>query len=348
MAGETRTAFDRVGWLRELASAPFRFDFHQALRRLEVAFGDLPRWGQGAKPRDEPVRFGQDPSLAFAPSALGEFRPPTDDKPAQLLVAFFGLFGPNGPLPLHLTEYARERIRHAGDATFASFLDLFHHRMLVLFHRAWAQSRPTVSRDRRSSDRYLAYVGATFGLGLSASRGIDPVPDRAKLYFAGLLAQSAKHPSGLQALLASYFGVPVRVREFIGEWLVLADSDRFRLGHSAEVSTIGRSTVLGRRVFSRTSKFRVVLGPLSERDFKRFLPGTQGMQELSSLVRAYVGLALAWDVELVPMVDDARQLWLGKAGRLGFNALLGSGRARKKLAHVIVDPLSNQTQRTLA
>ncbi len=86
-------------WLRELASAPFRFDFHQALRRLEVAFGELPRWGQAARPRDEPVRFGQDPSLAFAPSAVGEFRPPTDDRPGQLLVAFFGLFGPNGPLP---------------------------------------------------------------------------------------------------------------------------------------------------------------------------------------------------------------------------------------------------------
>jgi type VI secretion system protein ImpH len=348
MAGETRAAFDSVEWLRELARAPFQFDFHQALRRLEVAFAALPRWGEAARPRDEPVRFGQDPSLAFAPAALGEFKPPTDDRPARLMVAFFGLFGPHGPLPSHLTEYARDRIRHSGDATFASFLDLFHHRMLVLFHRAWAKSRPTVSRDRRHSDRFLTYVGATCGLGFEASRGIDVVPDRAKLYFAGLLSQSAKHPSGLRALLESYFGLPVQVREFIGEWLVLSEGDRFRLGHSPEVSTLGRSTVLGKRVFSRTSKFRVVLGPLAERDFKRFLPGAKGMQQLSALVRAYVGLALAWDVELVPAVDDARQLSLGRVGRLGFNALLGSGRARKKLSHVIVDPLSNQTQRTLA
>ena len=52
--------------------------------------------------------------------------------------------------------------------------------------------------------------------------------------------------------------------------------------------------------------------------------------------------------ELVPAADAATQLRLGRAGRLGFNALLGSARARKTNVHVIVDPFSNQTERTLA
>jgi type VI secretion system protein ImpH len=29
----------------------------------------------------------------------------------------FGLFGPNGPLPVHMTEYARERIHHHQDTS---------------------------------------------------------------------------------------------------------------------------------------------------------------------------------------------------------------------------------------
>ena len=45
----------------------------------------------------------------------------------------FGLLGPNGPLPLHLTEYVRERLRHHADPTFARFLDLFHHRFALFF-----------------------------------------------------------------------------------------------------------------------------------------------------------------------------------------------------------------------
>lgn len=348
MAVETRTAFDSVSWLRALSAAPHAFDFHQALRRLESTFRELPRWGEAARPRDEPVRLGQDPSLGFAPSAVSGFTASSEGATGRLAVAFFGLFGPHGPLPIHLTEYARERIRHAGDFTFAAFADLFHHRLLVLFHRAWAQSRPVVSRDRREVDRFLTYVGAACGLGMPASRGLDAVPDRAKLYFAGLLGAGPRNPAGLRALLRGYFNVPVGVREFMGEWLLLREDDRFRLGHSPEVSTLGRTAVLGRRVYSRSSKFRVVMGPLAEPDFTRFLPGTAGLTQLSALVRAYAGPELAWDLELVPALDAATRLRLGRAGRLGFNALLGSARARAKQVHVIVDPFSNQTERTLA
>jgi type VI secretion system protein ImpH len=348
MAGETGTAFDSVAWLKALGLTPHAFDFHQALRRVEVAFKHLPRWGEAAKPRDEPLRLGQDPSLSFMPSAVRSFSPGTEHTPPRLSVGFLGLFGPQGPLPLHLTEYARDRIRQAGDTTFASFVDLFHHRMLAIFHRAWARSRATVSRDRREEDRYRTYVGAAFGLGLPAQANLDAVPDRAKLYFAGLFAMASRPPDALQAVLSGYFELPVAIREFMGEWLVLAEQDRFRLGYSAEVSSLGRSTVLGGRVFSRSQKFRVVLGPLSESDFARFLPGERGIEQLAALVRAFAGEHLAWDLELIPAQDAMTQLRLGRAGRLGLSALLGSGRPHDSRANVIVDPATNSTERTLA
>lgn len=44
----------------------------------------------------------------------------------------FGLFGPNGPLPVHMTEYARERIYHHQDTSLSAFADLFHHRLALL------------------------------------------------------------------------------------------------------------------------------------------------------------------------------------------------------------------------
>jgi type VI secretion system protein ImpH len=87
MADEAGTTFDRVSWLKALAATPFAFDFHQALRRVEVAFRNLPRWGEAAKPRDEPLRLGQDPSFDFVPSAVRAFTPPTDAAPARLSVA---------------------------------------------------------------------------------------------------------------------------------------------------------------------------------------------------------------------------------------------------------------------
>ena len=81
---------------------------------------------------DDPVRFGQLPSLAFAPSTIAQFVPASDGRPPRLLELFFGLLGPNGPLPLHLTDYARERMTRWHDPTLVRFLDVFHHRMLSL------------------------------------------------------------------------------------------------------------------------------------------------------------------------------------------------------------------------
>ena len=66
------------------------------------------------RPGDEPVRLSQEASVSFAPSTLSACEP-NDGRPPRLEQRFFGLLGANGPLPLHITEYARHRLRHAGE-----------------------------------------------------------------------------------------------------------------------------------------------------------------------------------------------------------------------------------------
>jgi type VI secretion system protein ImpH len=345
MARETRTATDRLITIKALVEAPHGFDFHQAMRRLECAFRELPRWGEAALPSDEPVRIGQNPSMAFAPSAVEDFEAPSDGAPGKLRVAFFGLFGPNGPLPTHMTEYVRERLRHAGDRTLVAFADVFHHRMFALFHRAWSVTRPVAGCDRPESDRLRTYVASLFGLGFSSLRDRDSMPDRAKLKYAALLAASPKSAAGLRAAISSFFELPVEIEEYIGQWLEVPADSRFRLGHSPEVSRLGRTTVLGGRVYDRNHKFRVALGPLSRPDFLRFLPGTPGLDRLRSMVRNYTGDELAWDVRLIPAPFAASQIQLGMHGRLGWDALLGRGSGNADASDVIVDPSSHETGR---
>src|SRR4029077_20197185 len=140
--------------------------FHVALRRIEAAFSKTPRLGEALRPSEEPVRIGQTPSLGFEHTAVVSFTPgQADASPAHLFVEFLGMWGPHGPLPLHLTEYARDRARQAGDRTLVGFMDVFHHRTLLLFHRAWARTQPTAMLDRPEVDRFASYVGSMFGLG---------------------------------------------------------------------------------------------------------------------------------------------------------------------------------------
>jgi type VI secretion system protein ImpH len=148
---------DAVAFFADLARAPYRHDFYQTLRRLECVYGQKPRWGRALRPIDEPVRLGQDPDLTFAPAPLGSFQA-ADGAVPRLQVRLFGLFGPNGPLPTHITDYAYERWRNHGDVTLCRFLDIFHHRFLALFYRAWAQAQPHVNHDRPEDDRFMTYL----------------------------------------------------------------------------------------------------------------------------------------------------------------------------------------------
>ncbi len=197
------------------------------------------------------MRLAQLPTVEFAPATLAGWVSQQNGTGPRLLQHFFGLFGPDGPLPLHLTEYARDRTRNYRDPSFQRFADVFHHRALSLFYRAWANSRPTVSFDRPEDDRFALYVGALFGLGMDSLRGRDAMPDLTKLHFAGHLSCQTRHAEGLSAILATFFEVPVRVECFIGAWLTLPEPDRTRLGASPRTAALGRTALLGRRVWSR-------------------------------------------------------------------------------------------------
>jgi type VI secretion system protein ImpH len=347
MADDARTPPAHLSWLALLERAPFNFDFHAALRRLECIFHDQKRFGEAWRPSEEPIRVGQEPSTAFAPSAVTAFQRPSDGVPGKLMVAFFGMFGPRGPLPVHLTEYARDRMRNSGDRTLVSFIDLFHHRMFLLFHRAWANAQPTVCQDRPESNRFNVYVGSLFGLALRAARERDLIPDRAKLHYAGRLSSPTRNAEGLRAIVADYFGLPVDIEQFIGGWLDLPEEGRWSLGDAGESSRLGRSTVLGRRTWQCAHQFRVVLGPLSRQSFQRFLPGSKNLDKLAAVVRTYVGDEFSWDVRLVLEKGASDQLQLTSGGRLGWNTRLGFAH-QGRIEDLVVNPFSRETKRMLS
>jgi len=311
---------DALTFFTELAAAPYRYDFYQTLRRLECLYDAKPRWGTALRPVDECVRLGQDPDLSFAPAALASFEAGDGETP-RLQVRLFGLFGPNGPLPIHLTEYARERLKHAGDPTFSRFLDIFHHRFLALFYRAWAQAQPHVNRDRPKADRFTVYVGAFLGMSSAPFRGRDALPDLAKFFHVGALIRQVRNVEGLVHILQHYFRVPVRIEEFVGHWLALSAGERTRL--SVEGALLGSGAVLGSHVWDRQHKFRIHLGPLSLAQYESFLPGGATLMKLVDWVRLYLCFELDWDVRLLLKEQEVPSLTLGGRQQLGWTTWLG-------------------------
>lgn len=332
-----RQPADTLRLFDAIERTPYAFDFFKVMRRIECAYANKPRLGQALRPQDEAVRLAQEPALDFAPATLSAFSPGDDKHAPRLAVRFFGLLGPNGPMPTHFTEYVRDRLLHAGDPTFARFLDLFHHRMLLLFYRAWAQAQPTVALDRPEEDRFASYVGSLFGLGLDAVRERDSVPDDAKRFQAGWLARQVRNRDGLVAVLSDYFQLPVRVEEFCGHWMRLSPDDRVRLGRRDKGLALGLGVTAGGRIWDRQHKIRIWLGPLDEAHYRAFLPGGQALRVLVDWVRQYLGFELEWDVRLTLVAADVPRARLGRHERLGWTTWLGRRRGGHAAADLTLD-----------
>nr|WP_314577997.1 type VI secretion system baseplate subunit TssG [uncultured Pseudomonas sp.] len=329
---------DPLVLLQRLEQYPAAFDFYGALRQLECTFADAPRIGQAARPSDEALRFGQQPSLAFEPAMLASLRPGDEQRAPLLLVHFFGVLGANGPLPLHLTEYIRDRQRNSDDPTLARFCDVFHHRMICLFYHAWASAQPAVSLDRPDQDRFSVYVSSLIGLGTPSLRGRDAAPDIAKQHYAGRLGPHTRNAEGLAAVLSDFFQLQVKVQTFVGHWMALPADGLCALRSGPDAERLGVGTVIGKKVWNAQHKFRLLIGPLAMDEARRLMPGQYSLQRLTAWVQQYAGMALDWDVNLIIKKAHVPGTRLGRGSTLGWSSWLSTTPPAEDDRQLVINP----------
>jgi type VI secretion system protein ImpH len=306
---QTERSLRHTEWLLGLQAEPWRFDFYQALRRIAAANPLLPPLGEALRPADEPLRIGQSASLDFAPAPLAAYLPGATPR---LMQRVFGLLGPNGALPLHLTEVAHERALHHGDHALQRFLDMLTHRFALLFYRAWAEAQPVVAMDRGGDRRSGTRIGSLIGIGVSALQNRDALRDGSKLHFAGRLARQTRDADGLLAWLTSEFAAAVHIEQWCGHWMALDRDERTKLGRH-QTTRLGRSAVLGASVWDVQHKFRITVGPLPILQYLRFLPGGEDLARLKAMVRHWVGLEFDWELRLILKRADVPRLQLHRA-----------------------------------
>lgn len=298
------------------------FDLFAVLRRIDAINQAGPAIGRALRPRNELIRLGQKPSASFAPSALAGLERDRNGQPAKLNILGFGLFGPNGPMPLVMTEYVRERAELHGDKALVEFFDLFHHRLIALFYRAWAEAQPTNSLDRPESDSFSRFVTSLLGLqGETKETGNGRVSEHAMLFHAGHLSRQVRNPEGLSRILSSYFQVDARIEEYASRWLRIPPDQQTRLG-SLSGAQLGLDAVAGAQVLDRQHHFSIVLGPLGYSQYSAFLPGNAANHQLTTWVRNYVGLELGWQVTLALKAGEVPACRLGGNQQLGWSTWL--------------------------
>jgi type VI secretion system protein ImpH len=313
--------------------------------------------------------------MAFPPSGVAAIERPTValSRPADpllgeppgrptVVVAFLGLTGPSGALPLHYTQTILRLAREGKGperTALRDWLDLFNHRLIAQYFRAWEKYRFPVTFARYALGRRAvrpgdagpepdAFTRALFsliGLGVRPlrrrlrvdARPADPaeppaplarIDDLALLRYAGLFARRPRTAAGLEAVLADYFGLPARVVQFTGQWLYLEPASLTRLADGAP-GELGVNAVAGERVWDVVSKFRVRLGPLRYAAFVELLPDPapvpqrKGSFLLAQLVRLYVGPEFDFEVQLVLRGDEVPECRLQEVPEGALGARLG-------------------------
>jgi type VI secretion system protein ImpH len=312
---------------QRLLEHPYEFDFFQAVRLLHLMLNDRPGVGRIARPSEEPVRFKIRQSLEFPASSIHSLSDEAD--PPRLTVAFMGLTGVQGVLPHHYTVHILDRGIYK-DFAMAEFFDLFNHRILSLFYRAWEKHhfpvRLQLAAARGETDHFTEYLFDWIGLGTARLRKRMALPDQALLRYAGLLGQSPACAISLQAILRDYFEVSVEIEQLVGAWYSLKEEDQCELGAQSPNNQLGEGAIAGDAVWDPQARFRVRLGPLKLVKFLAFLPDSPAVKELGDLVWFYVGPVIQFDVQTVLKADEVPWSRLGDespAGpRLGWCAWL--------------------------
>ncbi|EAA0892700.1 type VI secretion system baseplate subunit TssG [Salmonella enterica] len=311
-----------VFW-RDVTVAPWRYDLFHLLRRIDAQGGERYPLGRAPLPKFESLRIGQTPSMGFAPATLASAQKRENSAVHEISILSFGLFGPNGPLPLHMTEYARERIHHHQDNSLSAFADLFHHRLTLLFYRAWADAQPTVSLDRTDNRRFERYLASLIGMGQLGQLEKGELSPHARFTHAGHLSRHSRDPEGLEKILRNYFKVPVNIISNVPQWMPLTSRAQAQLGAGWRLPRLGVSAFLGVAVRDVQHKFRLEIGPLSAAEYARFLPGEKAVNELRDWIRQYLGIEYAWDVRVLIRGDEVPGTVPCGSGKLGYSTWLG-------------------------
>lgn len=307
---------------KSLREEPFAFDFFQAVRVLSRLLPDRNPVGGFSDPGKEVVRFGAAPGLGFPASQIAGLEWPEGQQP-RMDVNFMGLTGPQGLLPLYYSVLLRERLR-AHDSSLRAFLNIFNHRALSLFFRAWEKHHCAIGHESSSADSLASLLMNLLGLGTPGLAGRQAIPDEALLFRSGLVSGHARSAAGLRALLADYFGVPVAIEQFVGRWHALDKDTQCSLGDTgADSERLGIGTVVGDEIWDQQSTVRLRLGPLTLAQYQDFLPDGSAHAPLRSLIRFFAGPELDVEVQLILKKEETPACELGAesaaAARLGWS-----------------------------
>lgn len=289
---------------------------------------------------DEQLFFKQNASLRFEHQEVSNSHDSTGGL-RTIRGNFFGVIGPNGALPRHVTE---EAIDPHGDTRLSNFINLFQHRLIQLLLEAGSDGGPAAPQVFEGVNTYLRRLNSLVGVPLESSAEFDRYQSDIRRFYGHWYAGKTPTAEGLERVLTPLLGHGTKVTEFAGRWLSLEASDCTFLGQRGNV--LGSQTasdferrnlesqgkrapegwaILGEQALSHHNRLLISSPPLDLERYRTLLPPRDGHgfdpavgERHADLVRTiggYLGIETDWTLELHLPKDEVPELIVGPLRR---------------------------------
>lgn len=290
----------------QLKERPWEFSLHQILFILELLQKNKPGFGSGKKPTDEPAIL--DAYCNFSAPSSDCINYQERNNHMHLTVNQTSLVGINGILPQYYSEKIISKLKEK-NRSLIDFLNIFNQRFFGLRHKVEKNTKYNLHIDPFSSFIFSSSIG---GL-----RKHDKTWHPVFQSFASFLWSRNKSPRALQTILESIFQIKVRINQFVGRWLPVAEEYQAKLDGSPL-----ESKILGSEAYCLNKAIEVVFCAKNNEEHESILPDTKHFALAKALCKYYVLPGFQVQVSTELAAEARPRCSLQPNSKLGYNTWL--------------------------
>ena len=291
--------------INELIENAHQLDFYKAVfvieNQLKGAYSEYRHVGYDCHPNMELVQFSSVQKLGFPGNSVSKIESNgySDNlHQVKMHISFMGLTGCSGALPQFYTELVLQRIRYK-DTAMRDFYDMFNHRLISMYYRAWKKYKQPLSYVKAHIDND-PYTNI-----LALLSGGDQLHH---LHCSGLFNRKIRNATDLQQLLKYYLDCDIEINQMVGQWCEIKPKEQTRLASvdsfEGQNAQLGIDSMLGKKVWDLGSQVDVIVICNNKYQAKQFLPQGKLYQIATTILKDYLGHAIKYRLQVNTTFED--------------------------------------------
>lgn len=301
-----------------------QIDFYKAVflveNQLKTADSSFRHIGYDSQPKLELIKFSVTQGLGFPGNAISKIESngySDNFHQVTMHISFMGMTGCSGALPQYYTELVLQRMKHK-DMTMRDFYDMFNHRLISLYYRAWKKYKHSLNYVTTNGS-YSPYQKI-----LSLLAGGESLH---QLRCAGIFHRKVRNASDLEMLLRYYLECDVKIQQMVGQWQTLNPQEQTRLAGGGllegQHAALGVDAMLGQKVWDLSSQVNVVITCTRSEQAKQLLPGGLLHKVAKNILTDYLGHAVGYRLLIKAKYKDINTAQISKNSiKLGSSSFL--------------------------